>query len=160
MILITSLDKFAYPPQTLVWLYRVRWQIELAFKRLKSILRLGRLPAKNPELARARIAADLLLALLIEDATAETAAFPLPDPETTLDAPTAVPAHALWRRACILPDAIKALIWPPLTLTQIAKIRAQKCRQLFEPPRRRKLQTIPYAQLRARSEKIESEFAA
>ena len=75
MILITSLDALAFPPRTLVWLYRVRWQIELAFKRLKSILRLDRLPAKDPGLARAWIAAHLLLALLIEDTTAKTAAF-------------------------------------------------------------------------------------
>jgi hypothetical protein len=145
MILITSLDKRAYPPQTLVWLYRVRWQIELAFKRLKSILRLDRLPAKDPGLAKAWIAAHLLLALLIDDTAAEMAAFPPPDPETPPDAPTAVPAHTLWRRTCLLADAIKAIIWPPLTLTQIAKICTRKCRQLFEPPRRRKLQTIPAA---------------
>jgi len=75
MILITSLDALAFPPQLLVRLYRVRWQIELAFKRLKSILRLDRLPAKDPGLARAWIAAHLLLALLIEDATAEMADF-------------------------------------------------------------------------------------
>jgi len=72
MILITSLDAAAFPPQWLVRLYRVRWQIELAFKRLKSILRLDRLPAKDPGLARAWIAAHLLLALLIEDTTAQT----------------------------------------------------------------------------------------
>src|SRR5438094_1907872 len=48
-------------------LYRVRWQIELAFKRLKSILRLDRLPAKSPGLAQAWIAAHLLIALLVED---------------------------------------------------------------------------------------------
>lgn len=76
MILITSLDALACTPQTLVWLYRVRWQIELAFKRLKSILSLDRLPAKDPGLARAWIAAHVLFALLIEDTAAETAAFP------------------------------------------------------------------------------------
>ena len=55
MILITSLDATAFPPQLLVRLYRVRWQIELAFKRLKSILRLDRLPAKG---SRARPSLD------------------------------------------------------------------------------------------------------
>ena len=51
----------------------MRWQIELAFKRLKSILRLDRLPAKTEGLARAWIATHLLLALLIEDTAAELA---------------------------------------------------------------------------------------
>lgn len=73
MILITSLSAGAFPPERLHHLYRVRWQIELAFKRLKSILRLDRLPAKSPGLAEAWIAAHLLLALLIEDTAAELA---------------------------------------------------------------------------------------
>jgi hypothetical protein len=75
LIVITSLDAVKFPPATLVCLYRVRWQIELAFKRLKSILHLDRLPAKDPGLAKAWIAAHLLLALLIDDAAAETVAF-------------------------------------------------------------------------------------
>ena len=77
LILITSLSPEAFPPERLSDLYRVRWQIELAFKRLKSILRLDRLPARTPGLAQAWIAAHLLLALLIEDTAAElAAAFP------------------------------------------------------------------------------------
>jgi Transposase DDE domain len=73
LILITSLSPQAFPPERLCELYRVRWQIELAFKRLKSILRLDRLPAKSPGLAQAWIAAHLLLALMIEDTAAEMA---------------------------------------------------------------------------------------
>lgn len=73
LILITSLGPQAFPPERLCELYRVRWQIELAFKRLKSILRLDRLPAKTSGLAQTWIAAHLLLALLIEDAAADLA---------------------------------------------------------------------------------------
>jgi len=73
MILLTSLSVEAFPPDRLYDLYRVRWQIELAFKRLKSILRLDRLPAKSPGLAQAWIAAHLLIALLVEDTAAELA---------------------------------------------------------------------------------------
>ncbi|OKT29744.1 hypothetical protein ACN57_03025 [Escherichia coli] len=40
--------------------YRLRWQIELAFKRLKSLLHLDALRAKEPELAKAWIFANLL----------------------------------------------------------------------------------------------------
>lgn len=47
-------------------LYRFRWQIELAFKRLKQILQLGQLPHKNAAVARAWIAAKLVVALLLE----------------------------------------------------------------------------------------------
>jgi len=76
LILITSLTADAFPVQCLATLYRVRWQIELAFKRLKSILHLDRLPAKNPDLARTWITAHLLVALLIDHTAAELAEFP------------------------------------------------------------------------------------
>ena len=47
-------------------LYRVRWQIELAFKRMKSILGLGQLPKTSDASARAWIHGKLFVALLIE----------------------------------------------------------------------------------------------
>ena len=47
-------------------LYRARWQVELCFKRLKSLLQLGHLPKKTDASARAWIEGKLLTALLIE----------------------------------------------------------------------------------------------
>ena len=47
-------------------LYRYRWQVELAFKRLKQLLSLGRLPHKDPRAAEAWILAKLVIALLLE----------------------------------------------------------------------------------------------
>jgi Transposase DDE domain len=47
-------------------LYRVRWQIELAFKRMKSIMGLGQLPKLSEASARAWIHGKLFIALLIE----------------------------------------------------------------------------------------------
>ena len=47
-------------------LYRCRWQIELAFKRLKQLLKLGRLPHQAPDIARTWILAKLVVALLLE----------------------------------------------------------------------------------------------
>ena len=52
-------------------LYRLRWQVELAFKRLKSLLGFGTVPAKDPDLARTYIFAKLLIAVLVEDLTQE-----------------------------------------------------------------------------------------
>jgi IS4 transposase len=52
-------------------LYRFRWQIELAFKRLKSLLHIDRLPAKDPNLARAWLHAHLLFALLVDETMSE-----------------------------------------------------------------------------------------
>jgi len=65
--------------------YRVRWQVELAFKRLKSLLGLDRLPAKSRALARSWLLAHLILALLIDDLTQEVLDSP---PCTASNAPT------------------------------------------------------------------------
>jgi hypothetical protein len=46
--------------------YRRRWQIELAFKRLKSLLQLGHLKKFDPDGARAWLQGKLLVACLIE----------------------------------------------------------------------------------------------
>lgn len=47
-------------------LYRARWQVELCFKRLKSLLRLGHLPKTSDASSRAWIQGKLLTALLVE----------------------------------------------------------------------------------------------
>jgi len=46
--------------------YRGRWQIELVFKRLKSLLALGHLPKKDPQGAKAWLLGKLLVAFLVE----------------------------------------------------------------------------------------------
>lgn len=47
-------------------LYRCRWQVELAFKRLKSLLQLGHLKKTDPEGAKAWLQGKILIASLIE----------------------------------------------------------------------------------------------
>jgi hypothetical protein len=66
ILLLTSLDKATYPARRVLGLYRRRWQIELLFKRLKSMFRIDALPAKDPAVARCWIYANLLAALLVE----------------------------------------------------------------------------------------------
>lgn len=56
-------------------LYRCRWQIELAFKRLKQLLKLGRLPHQEPRAARSWILAKLVVALLLESLYRNASAF-------------------------------------------------------------------------------------
>lgn len=47
-------------------LYRARWQVELGFKRLKSLFDAGSAPSKDPDAVRSWIYAKLLAVLLIE----------------------------------------------------------------------------------------------
>lgn len=55
-----------FPAADVLELYRVRWQIELQFKRLKSLARLGHLPKHDPHSARAWLYGKLLVALLAD----------------------------------------------------------------------------------------------
>lgn len=84
LVLLTSLPAADWPPERLLATYRLRWQIELAFKRMKSLIGLEDLRAKDPDLARLWINTALLAALLIED--------DLPDLEP--EAPDALPRAA------------------------------------------------------------------
>lgn len=54
------------PAHAVLELYRGRWQVELAFKRLKSLLALGHLKKVDPQAAQAWLQGKLLVAILIE----------------------------------------------------------------------------------------------
>jgi len=63
-----------YSTSEVLELYRVRWQIELAFKRLKQIAQLGHLPKRDPQSVRAWINGKLFIALLAEKMIAHAGA--------------------------------------------------------------------------------------
>ena len=65
ILVLTSLpDEFS--ASQVLQLYRCRWQIELAFKRLKSLLGAGHVPKSDDQSARAWMQAKILTALLLE----------------------------------------------------------------------------------------------
>jgi DDE family transposase len=76
VILVTSLPADAYPAHRVLELYRLRWQIEIAIKRLKSLIHIDRLPAKDPDLVRTWLLGHLLFALAVEAVEDETAESP------------------------------------------------------------------------------------
>jgi hypothetical protein len=69
VILITSLDAKAFPAREVGELYRARWRIEMAFKRLKSLIGLSAPPSEDHEIAKTWILAHLLMVLLLEPHT-------------------------------------------------------------------------------------------
>jgi len=69
LILATSLPNEGYSADEIYAAYRLRWQIELAFKRLKSLLHLDELPTRTPLASRSWLLAHLVLALLCDDAS-------------------------------------------------------------------------------------------
>jgi hypothetical protein len=66
-VVVLSDCDVAVTPEQILETYRFRWQIELAFKRLKSLLFLDNLRARDPALAQTYLLAKLLGALLAEE---------------------------------------------------------------------------------------------
>ena len=65
VVLTTVPQETLSTSEVLEW-YRVRWQIELAFKRLKSLGDVGHLPKRDAASSRAWVYGKLLIALLAE----------------------------------------------------------------------------------------------
>jgi hypothetical protein len=86
VMVLTTLDEETAPAEVLE-LYRSRWQVELAFKRIKSLLGAGHVPKADPASARAWIYGKLLAVLLIERLIQESRffspwGFPLGEPKS------------------------------------------------------------------------------
>jgi hypothetical protein len=67
IFVITDLPADVLPAVEALELYRLRWQIEIFFKRLKSILDIDRLRARDERLARTYLYANILGALIVEE---------------------------------------------------------------------------------------------
>lgn len=61
--------------ESVLQLYRLRWQIEIKFKTLKSLFHLDNVPARNDESLRVYVLAKLLVALLIDSLLDEADSF-------------------------------------------------------------------------------------
>lgn len=66
VILVTSLAPAEYPADKVLELYRMRWRIEIAFKRMKSLAGLAGPPGECPEVAKAWVLCHLIAVLLTE----------------------------------------------------------------------------------------------
>lgn len=64
--ILTTLSSTELPPVAAMTLYRLRWQIELLFKRLKSLLHLGTLPSRQGPTAKSWMLARLIAAALAQ----------------------------------------------------------------------------------------------
>jgi Transposase DDE domain len=66
VILVTSLTPETFTAEDVLALYRLRWRIELGFKRLKSLIGLKAPPGVDERSARPYLLAHLLMILLLE----------------------------------------------------------------------------------------------
>jgi len=75
IMIVTDLDETTLPAAEALELYRFRWQIEIAFKRLKGLHHLDRIRAKDENLARTYVFSKLLGALMVEELTQRALSF-------------------------------------------------------------------------------------
>ena len=66
VIVFTTFPEADFDAAAVLRWYRLRWQVELVFKRFKSLAGLGHLPKHDPTSARAWLYGKLLVALLTE----------------------------------------------------------------------------------------------
>ena len=132
LMLVTSLPSEVSAAEVLE-AYRLRWQVELAFKRLKTLLGLGRLPAKGETLARSWLLAHLILALLIEDTSRQLL-------DSLPPQPAAAPRRctSLWRVTQALRDALLVVIRGVLSIAALLAAAAILDRRLHERCHRRR----------------------
>lgn len=76
LILLTSLPKATHSAARVASCYRDRWQVEIGFKRLKTLGRLDELPSADKVLARTWLLAHLIAAVLTDDLANEIVGFP------------------------------------------------------------------------------------
>lgn len=71
LLLITTLDELDWSATDVLRLYRVRWQIELLFKRMKQMLQVHQIHCKRPDSVEATIQALLVAWVLPEQQAAQ-----------------------------------------------------------------------------------------
>lgn len=127
----TTLAPQEYPARRVLRLYRLRWQIELVFKRMKSIMGLGQLPKHSDASARAWLHGKLLVVLLLErlweEAETRTSPQGMLDPKR----------RSRWRELRLLLRELVVVLVPPMGLSRVLRRWDQIRRRLADPPRRR-----------------------
>jgi hypothetical protein len=130
-ILLTSLPTEVWHSSHVLELYRIRWQIEMHFKRMKSILFLGDIPARHPDVVQSYLLAQLVLALIVEELIMMSRSY---EPEGM---PPENSQPSLWQLTITCWESLKNAIRgaPALHPFQIALPRFR--RYLCNTPRRR-----------------------
>lgn len=140
VLILTSLPPELLDTQTASALYRVRWQVELLIKRLKSLLSMDELRArKHSQLAELYLHGKLLYAAAVEKIVQQQ----FPHAARKLDAPRQLTDWRLWQKVA---DNVKAGIkgcFPP------QQALTEDClKSLAERPRKRQLQALPARTMR------------
>lgn len=113
-------------------LYRARWQVEIAFKRLKSLLKFGSVPKNNSQAAIVWINLKFLLAFIIKRYVASI--------RSSLVTKKGEQQKSLWRVLVEGRDALFQLITMPIRMDQLLSMHELIATAHSSPPRRRQSQ--------------------
>jgi hypothetical protein len=134
VILLTNLPVEDWDTRSVLALYRLRWQVELVFKRLKSLWHLDHLRAKNPAVVQVYLLGKILGALLAEELTGHARQMCpgwFTDPLRPI---------SQWRLQAWWREALCAAVRGSLTLAECLAALPQLGRYLCDTPRRRRQQ--------------------
>lgn len=140
VLLLTNLPEEEWPASRIVTLYRIRWQIEMLIKRLKSLLHLDGLRAHDPRLAQTYLLGKLLGALLLDELTGATA-MRVPEWFCSPERPVSP-----WRLTACLLEAWRHLVCGPFSPDRMMATLPQLQRFLCDAPRKRR-QQLAWARL-------------
>lgn len=134
VMVVSNLPDSAWTASDILALYRLRWQIELVFKRLKSLLHFDHLRATDPQLAQVYLLTKILIALLLGEAQWR---FALAAGETFVDPQRPL---SFWRLTQLLLEAFRQSVCGSLSPHLIDQHLPQLKRYLCDEPRRRQRQ--------------------
>jgi len=129
VLLLTNLPADTWEASRILWIYRLRWQIELQFKRLKSLLCFDHLRAQDPRLAQTYLLAKILAALLL-DALVQQAEEQNPAMFQCLQRPV-----SRWRLDALLWQGLRDTLVGALSVSKILAEFASLQRYLCDTPR-------------------------
>lgn len=130
VLLLTNLPADTWPGRLVLALYRMRWQIELCIKRLKSLLEFDHLRAKDPRMVQTYLLTKILIALLVDEMTNQVS-FQYPDWFDALERPVSV-----YRLTALFHEALRQIIAGPW-VASLKHFFALMQRYLCDSPRSR-----------------------
>jgi hypothetical protein len=130
VLLLTNLSPETWSAQLVLVLYRMRWQIELCIKRLKSLLEFDHLRAKDPRLVQTYLLTKILIALLVDEMTNQVSV-QYPDWFDAIQRPVSI-----YRLTALFHDALRQIIAGPW-VASLKQFFGLMQPYLCDPPRAR-----------------------
>ncbi len=134
VLLATNLPVAQWKVAQVFQLYRFRWQVELLFKRLKSLLHLDGLRAKDEHLAKTYLLGKILAALLIERIHLHLVR-QFPQESASQQRPV-----SYWQLFALLANQTRYMLRGEITLSRIREAYPLLLRYLQDEPRKRACQ--------------------